>query len=290
MFSRITGTRPKTDGSIDGVNPLQKLDGKKPQHIDQFRLTNKAAGENTKKIKADWHDSITTAHKMLVNVNTELDSILAELDDISEALKNLGKKTGSDGAVNRFNNVKKEIRIASETANRFVDSFNRSLPPRLVKAGSAIEKLTKKDFEKLEKQLDKDKVQKIKNTFAKIKALEQNVKNNFQGADQPADPSGKKKSQRVPDRKDLLADSSDDSSSVIGTVSDEYSSYDPDFSKSYDKTKKKANSASSDDSSSVIGTVSDESSSEASDSKKPSDNERKKADSSSESSYLDDKN
>ena len=271
MFSRITGTRPKTDGSIDGVNPLKKLDGEKPQPIDQFRLTNKAAGENTKKIKADWHDSITTAHKMLVNVNTELDSILAELDDISEALKNLGKKTGSDGAVNRFNNVKKEIKLASETANRFVDSFNRSLPPRLVKAGSAIGKLTPKDFDKLEKQLDKDKVQKIKNTFAKIKALEQNVKNNFQGADQPADPSGKKKSQRVPDRKDLLADSSDDSSSVIGTVSDESSSYDPDFSKSHDKTKKKANS-----------------SSEASDSKKSSDNERKKADSSSESSYIDD--
>ena len=251
MFSRITGTRPKTDGSIDGVNPLKKLDGKKPQHIDQFRLTNKAAGENTKKIKADWHDSITTAHKMLVNVNTELDSILAELDDISEALKNLGKKTGSDGAVNRFNNVQKEIKFASETANRFVYSFNKDLPPRLVKAGSAIEKLTPKDFDKLEKKIGKNKVQKIKNTFEKIKTLEQNVKNNFQGADQPADPSGKKKSQRVPDRKDLLADSSDDSSSVIGTVSDE-------------------------------------SSSEASDSKKSSDNERKKADSSSESSYIED--
>ena len=288
MFSRITGTRPKTDGSIDGVNPLKELDGKKPQPIDQFRLTNKAAGENTKKIKKEWLDSITTAHTMLVNVNKELESILSELEDISNALKNLGKKTGSGDAVNRFNAVQKEIKVASDRANRFVYSFNKDLPTCLVKAGSAIKRLTAKDFEKLEKQIGKNKVENIKNTFARIKALEQNVKKNFREVDQPADPSGKKKSQKVSSRQDSLRNSSDDSSSVISTQYGESSSDDPDFSKSHDKKKKKANSASSEDSSSDVDTASDESSSAASNSRKYNENERTKADSSSESSYIDD--
>jgi hypothetical protein len=282
MPNRITGKKPKTDAPIDGVNPSEKPDGKKPQLIDQFRLFNKAAGENTKKIKADWHDSITTAHKMLVNVNTELDSILAELDEISEALKNLGKKTGLGDAVNKFNDVQKEIKLASETANRFVDSFNRSLPPRLVKAGSAIEKFTKKDFEKLEEKLGKDKVKRIKNTFAKIRALEQNVKNNFQDPDQPADHSVKKKSQKARHGQDVSRESSDNSSSEVSTASEGSSSHDSKF----DTTEEKSNSSSSDGSSSVTRTVSDESSSEASDSKKSSDNERTKADLSA-SSYFD---
>jgi hypothetical protein len=253
MTSRITGTRPKTVGPTDGVNPSKKLDGKKTQLIDQFRLTNKAAGEKTTKIKEDWHDSITMAHKMLVNVNTELDRILVELDEISDALKKIGKGTGSDGAVKKFNAVKTEMKSVSNTAKKFAVSFRNDIPPILAKAGSAIEKFTQKDYENLEKKIGNEKVGKIKNTLAKIKTLEQNVKNTFQVVDQPADHSVKKKSQKARHEKDVLGKSSDDSSSrVLSTIAESFS--------------------------------------EVSDSKKSSDNERKKADSSAESSYLDDKN
>lgn len=277
MTLRVTETRSKTADPTNKVNPSEKLDGNKPQPINQFRLTNKAAGEKTKKIKEDWHDSITMAHTMLVNVNTELDSILAELDDISDALKKLGKGTGLDGVVKKFNDVQTEIKIASDTAKGFVDSFYKDLPPRLVKAGSAIEKFTKKDFENLEEQIGKEKVGKTKTTFAKIRAFEQNVKNNFQDADQPADLSGKKKSQKARHGQDVLRESSDNSSSEVSTASEGSSSDDSDFSKSHVKTKKKSNSASSDENSSLVETTT-----------AYSDEERTKANSSSESSPVDD--
>lgn len=215
MFNCITGQKPKTDGSIDGVNSSKELDGKKPQPINQFRLTNKAAGKNTKKIKEDWNDSITTAHKMLVNVNEELNKILVELEDISNALKKIGNKKGLDNGVKKFNNVQKELITATHKANKLVGSFNKSLPPILIKAGSEIKKLTEKDYKELEEKLGKDKFEKTKKTFAKIMALGQNVKTNLQNLNQSGDHSGRKKTHNKPNREEIMDDGDDESSSII---------------------------------------------------------------------------
>ena len=110
-----------------------------------------------------------------------------------------------------------------------------------------------------------------------LNILVENIKNNFHDADQSADHSVKKKSKKALHQKDLLRDTSNDSSSVVGTISDDSSSDDSDFIKSHDKTKKKVKSASSDGHSILVeSTISF------------GDKERKTAESSSESSSVDD--
>jgi len=63
----------------------KRLDGKE-QPINQYSIKYKEVGKKTKVIQAEWQDSITTAHRMLVSVNQELDDILKELNEIYEEL------------------------------------------------------------------------------------------------------------------------------------------------------------------------------------------------------------
>ncbi len=135
-FLRKTDTKDLTS---EGVQ-VEKFDGKKTQPIAQFRLTSKAAGKKTEKIKDEWRDSITTAHTMLVNVNKELASILKELDDISKELKTLRNKSGSKDIIQKFNDVKDELQLASDKADGIVKSFKDHVPPSLIRAGAALEK------------------------------------------------------------------------------------------------------------------------------------------------------
>jgi hypothetical protein len=154
---------------VDG-GETKKLDGKE-QPINQYSIKSKEAGKNTKSIKEGWYDSITTAHNMLVNVNKELDQILRELREISDALNNVIKNEDLDDFKTKFNNVFHPMNQAVAASSGLVKSFNENISDNLKKAGSAIDKFTSEDFKKLEGKIDKKTAEKTKDLFARIQKL-----------------------------------------------------------------------------------------------------------------------
>jgi hypothetical protein len=108
----------------------KRLDGKE-QPINQYSIKYKVAGKKTKVIQAEWLDSITTAHQMLVSVNQELDDILKELNEIYEELTKNKKVSNSNDAVKKFGAVKEAMQSAAGEAASFVKSFKTHLPKKL---------------------------------------------------------------------------------------------------------------------------------------------------------------
>jgi hypothetical protein len=241
----------------------QKLDGK-DQPIDQYKLTSKKAGKNTKEIKQGWHDSITTAHKMLVEVNQELSKILKELEDISNKLDKLNQKSELDGTLLKFNYVLDKMDAASGDANHIAKDFRKLIPKHISQAAEQISKITKEDFNKLEKKIGKKEVQKLKDAFRRIKLLQQNVNTNAQDANQAAERSKKKKPELVTDSRSSAYKSEE-------YESEEYDSEEYDSSSEEEVTTNKKNltekkNSSEEKSSESSSTDRDESSSSSSDS------------------------
>lgn len=198
----------------------QKLDGK-DQPIDQYKLTSKKAGKNTKEIKQGWHDSITTAHKMLVEVNQELSKILKELDDISNKLDKLNQKSELDGTLLKFNYVRDKMDAASDDADNIAKDFRKFIPKNISQAAEQISKITKEDFNKLEKKIGKKEVQKLKDTFRRIKLLQQNINTNAQDSNQAAEHSKKKKQELVTDSRSSTYESEEYSDEEYDDSSEE---------------------------------------------------------------------
>jgi hypothetical protein len=196
MFSTFKlGSKQRKVGSDETITD-QKLNGK-DQLIDQYKLTRKKAGKNTKAIQQDWHNSITMAHTMLVEVNQELSKILKELNEISEKLDKINEKSKSAGAVKKFKVVEFRMKNASKAADEIVKEFKSSISFHLVIAAEKISELKDKDFKNLEEDLGTKEVKKLKDIFQRIKLLQQNINSNAQDANQVAEPSKKKKQELV---------------------------------------------------------------------------------------------
>jgi hypothetical protein len=200
--SKVGGDETITDKKPDG----------KDQPIDQYKLTSKKAGKNTKAIQQGWHDSITMAHTMLVEVNQELSKILKELDDISNKLDKLNKKSELKGALRKFNYVRDKMDAASSDANCIATDFKKLIPKHINKAAEQISAITTEDFYQLEKHIGKKEVKKLKDIFHRVKFLHQNISTNAQDANQSAEPSKKKKPQLVVLRQSSYSDSEEDDS------------------------------------------------------------------------------
>jgi hypothetical protein len=211
---------------------VQKLDGK-TQPIGQYKLISKKAGKNTEEIKQGWHDSITIAHNMLVEVNQELEKILDELNEISKALNKLNKKLGANDAVKRFETCREHIKNATSTSDRLRQEFNKYVPRYIKFAAATIKDFTAEDFEKLKKGLNKKEVEKLKEIFDRIKLLEQNINLNSHDVSQAADAAKRNKSHQIQRNQGSVSKSEGgESSSRVSYRSDESSLDDPDFSES----------------------------------------------------------
>jgi len=195
MF-RTKSNKQENDKNNSYIKNIEskRLDGKE-QPINQYSIKYKEVGKKTKVIQAEWQDSITTAHRMLVSVNQELDDILKELNEIYEELTKNKKVSNSNDAVKKIGAVKEAMQSAAGEAASFVKSFKTRLPKKLKVAKEKMDKLTDEDWATIKTLVSKDKHEQLKKNFTRIAHLEQNIVKDAQDSNQV---SRKKKSDSVP--------------------------------------------------------------------------------------------
>lgn len=194
----------------------QKLDGK-TQPIDQYRLSSKKAGKNTKEIQQEWLDSITTAHTMLVGVNQELSNILEKLDAISAKLDKIKDKSKLAGAIDKVNYVRDRMFTASGVADDVKKDFENLIPKHIDHAAQQISLITDEDFNKLKNEIGEDEVNELQTIFHQINLLAQNINANRkdanpQDANQAAETSKKKKSPSLSFLRNVFSNGGEDES------------------------------------------------------------------------------
>lgn len=224
MF-RITSKKQQNDEKPFDIKNIKskRLDGKE-QPINQYSIKYKEGGKKTKVIKAEWQDSITTAHRMLLNVNKELDEILKELNEIYEELTKDKKVSYSNTAVKKVQEVKEAMQSASDEAAGLVKSFKTHLPEKLKGVKEKMSELKAEDWDVIKDSVSKDKYEQIKKNVTRIAHLEQNIvkfeQNIVKDAQDSNQVSRKKKSDSVPKVETKPNKSGEDSDSLISDSTD----------------------------------------------------------------------